>query len=343
MPARPVAVRPFWHKWVNVPSGLNGSTFSLHRNVNQRCNGVPLIFLVEIKLKNKKHHGKTGQLIPTTLAHLAHSPIYAKMGARLLDARAWAAMYLNRDCTCENEIRVTMFCIFRDEMKVSDHKMGKSVFLMNGKSFGFSIILYRKSNYPIAFVFSPRWLISFISNRRNVCRVGAKLASGHGGDLVIWPVRTYRICRNKRPGRLIFSSNKLKHSLKPIRTHRFCVLPPLRNHPSEPIGFVYSPLWEITPSKLHRFCVLPPLRNHPSEPIGFGGGLLPPLRNHPIKAHRFCVLPPLSIITCFWWASSTFRVREVFYIVRRYCGRLPGPYYSTKPLADAQKKSALVK
>ena len=32
------------------------------------------------------------------LASLAHSPIYLKMGARLLGARAWVAMYLDRDC-----------------------------------------------------------------------------------------------------------------------------------------------------------------------------------------------------------------------------------------------------
>ena len=51
----------------------------------------------------------------------------------------------------------------------------------------------------------------------------------------------YPIYRNKRPGRLIFRINK-KHS----KTDRFCVLPPLKNHPSKP----------------HRFCVLPPLKNH---------------------------------------------------------------------------------
>ena len=32
----------------------------------------------------------------------------------------------------------------------------------------------------------------------------------------------------------------------PNSTHRFCVLPPLKKHPSKPIGFVYSPLWKIT-------------------------------------------------------------------------------------------------
>ena len=35
----------------------------------------------------------------TILAHLTHSPIYAKMGAWLPGARAWAAMYLDRDCS----------------------------------------------------------------------------------------------------------------------------------------------------------------------------------------------------------------------------------------------------
>ena len=64
-----------------------------------------------------------------------------------------------------------------------------------------------------------------------------------------------RICQNKRPGRLIFSSKNIS------KTHRFCVLPPLKNHPSQPIGFMYSPLWK-SPIKPHRFYVLPPLKNH---------------------------------------------------------------------------------
>ena len=55
----------------------------------------------------------------------------------------------------------------------------------------------------------------------------------------------YHICRNKRPGRLIFRSNK-KNLPNPIKAHQFCVLPPLKNHPSKPIGFVYSPLWKIS-------------------------------------------------------------------------------------------------
>ena len=73
----------------------------------------------------------------------------------------------------------------------------------------------------------------------------------------------YRICRNKRPGRLIFRSTK-KHS----KTHRFHVLPPLKNHPSKAIGFMYSP-FEKSSIKAHRFYVLPPLKNHSSKAIGF--------------------------------------------------------------------------
>ena len=96
----------------------------------------------------------------------------------------------------------------------------------------------------------------------------------------------------------------------------------MKNHPSKPIGFVYSPLWKIThqkpsvlctppfeksPIKAHWFCVLPPLKNHPSKPIGFMYSPLwkithqspsvlytPPFEKSPIKAHRFCVLPPLE-------------------------------------------------
>ena len=72
-------------------------------------------------------------------------------------------------------------------------------------------------------------------------------------------IDVHRICRNKRPGRLILRSYR-KHSKthqkpsvlctppfekSPIKSHWFCVLPPLKNLPSKPIGFVYSPLWKI--------------------------------------------------------------------------------------------------
>ena len=66
----------------------------------------------------------------------------------------------------------------------------------------------------------------------------------------------YRICRNTRPGRLIFESNK-KHS----KTHQtpsvLCTPPPpLKNH-STPIGFMYSPLWKITHHNLSVLCTPP--------------------------------------------------------------------------------------
>ena len=68
----------------------------------------------------------------------------------------------------------------------------------------------------------------------------------------------------------------------PIKTHRFCVLPPLKTHPSKAIGFMYSPLWKITHQNSSVLCT-------------------PPFEKSPIKTHRFCVLPPLKN-HCFWWA-----------------------------------------
>ena len=50
----------------------------------------------------------------------------------------------------------------------------------------------------------------------------------------------YRICRNKRPGCSILRSNK-KNIPKSIKTHRFCVLPPLKNHPSKAIVLCTPP------------------------------------------------------------------------------------------------------
>ena len=78
---------------------------------------------------------------------------------------------------------------------------------------------------------------------------------------------SYLICRNKRPGCLIFRSNR-----KTVQNQ------------SKAIGFMYSPLWKIThqnpsvsctppfeksPIKTHRFCILPPLKNHSWKAIGF--------------------------------------------------------------------------
>ena len=45
----------------------------------------------------------------------------------------------------------------------------------------------------------------------------------------------------------------------PIKSHGFCVVPPLKNHPSKPIGFVYSPLCKITHQNPSVLCT-PPLK-----------------------------------------------------------------------------------
>ena len=99
-----------------------------------------------------------------------------------------------------------------------------------------------------------------------------------------------------------------------IKSHRFCVLPPLKNHPSKSPGFMYSPLWIITHHTPSVLCTPPPLKNHPSKAIGFVYSPLwkithqspsvlctPPFEKSPIKAHRFCVLSPLKN-HYFWWA-----------------------------------------
>ena len=93
---------------------------------------------------------------------------------------------------------------------------------------------------------------------------------------------------------------------KPIKPHRFCVLPPLKTHPSKAIGLC-TPPFENSPIKSHRFCVLPPLMAF--DGWVFKGGstqnrkithqspsvlCTSPFEKSPIKAHRFCVLPPLK-------------------------------------------------
>ena len=74
----------------------------------------------------------------------------------------------------------------------------------------------------------------------------------------------YRICRNKRPGRLIFRSNKNNSN-----THRFYVLPPFEKSPINTHRFYVLPPLKTSPINTHRFYVLPPMKNHPSIPIGF--------------------------------------------------------------------------
>ena len=84
------------------------------------------------------------------------------------------------------------------------------------------------------------------------------------GEMFPNSLRTYRICRNKRPGRLRLRSNKTN-----FQTHQ---------NPS----VLYTPRFEKLPIKAHRFCVLPPLKNHPSKAFGFVYS--PHVKNH-----------------CYWW------------------------------------------
>ena len=80
--------------------------------------------------------------------------------------------------------------------------------------------------------------------------------------------------------------------------HRFCVLPPLKNHPPKAIGFVYSPLWKITHQSPSVLCT-PPFEKSPMQsPLVL---CTPPFEKSPIRTHRFCVLPPLKNHG-FWWA-----------------------------------------
>ena len=80
---------------------------------------------------------------------------------------------------------------------------------------------------------------------------------------------TYRFCRNKRPERLIF------RSIKEIPKKSVLCTPPFKNHPSKP-SVLCTPPFEKSPIKPHRFCVLPPLKNHSSKPHRFC--VLPPLK-----------------------------------------------------------------
>ena len=119
----------------------------------------------------------------------------------------------------------------------------------------------------------------------------------------------YGICRNKRPGRSILRSKKEiskthrspsvsctpPFEKSPIKSHRFCVLPPLKNHPSKPIGFVYSPLWKITHQKPSVLCT-PPFEKSPIQKPSVL--CTPPFENHPSKSIGF-VYSPLWKITIF--------------------------------------------
>ena len=120
-------------------------------------------------------------------------------------------------------------------------------------------------------------------NTSRTCKLHAIAMSGQCGQDLCGKHK-WSICRNKRPGRLIFRSNKKDSKThqtpsvlctppsgkSPIKSDWFCVLPPLKNHPSKP----------------HRFCVLPPLENHPSKAIGFVYSPLWKITHQPIKTHQ---------------------------------------------------------
>ena len=109
----------------------------------------------------------------------------------------------------------------------------------------------------------------------------------------------------------------------PTKSHRFHVLPPLKNHPSKAIGFMYSPLWKPPIKSPSVLCTPPFEKTTHQNPFGFVYSPLwkithhnpsvlctppfekspiqkpsvlctPPFEKSPITNHRFCVLPPLK-------------------------------------------------
>ena len=73
-------------------------------------------------------------------------------------------------------------------------------------------------------------------------------------------ITTYYTCRNKRPGCLIFWSNKKTFQNFFLCKSVLCT-PPFEKSPIKAIGFMYSPLWKITHQKPSVLCT-PPLKNH---------------------------------------------------------------------------------
>ena len=103
---RPVAVRPFCHKWVNGLSGLRWFewTVSVHRGV----------FYSSILFDEKNERNRRFTLqwseIPIHSAHLEHSPIYAEMGAQLLDGDvSWPGLYILRQKKDRSAIHSNVF------------------------------------------------------------------------------------------------------------------------------------------------------------------------------------------------------------------------------------------
>ena len=88
--------------------------------------------------------------------------------------------------------------------------------------------------------------------------------------LLLWILRIQIntiFCRNKRPERLIFRNNK-----KMSKTHQnpsVFVYSPLWKITYQTPSVLCTPPFEKSFIETHRFCVLPPLKNHPSKPIGF--------------------------------------------------------------------------
>ena len=116
-------------------------------------------------------------------------------------------------------------------------------------------------------------------------------------DHLCIPLWNYRICQNKRPGRLIFKSNK-KTFQNPLKAIGFVYSPLWKIIHPKAIGFVYSPLWKIIHPKAIGFVYSPFEKSPIQKPSVL---CTPPFEKSPIKSHRFCVLPPLKN-HFFWWA-----------------------------------------
>ena len=146
--------------------------------------------------------------------------------------------------------------------------------------------------------------------------------------------RVYVICRNKRPGRLIFRSNKNKAIYQQPSVS--CTTPLWKIIHQSPFGFMYSPLWKILNQKSSVLCT-------------------PPFEKSPIQAHRFCVLPPLKN-HCFWWAlisgwalisasmvfdlihrvvNNKFPRASFFWNIHYWSGRISHPAWTLKSIMSA--------
>ena len=126
---------------------------------------------------------------------------------------------------------------------------------------------------------------------------------------------TYRICRNKRPGRLILKSNK--------RTFQ---------NQSKPIGFVYSPLWILTPQNPSVLCT-PPFENSlflVSAYSGMGvyfGKYINLIVKYQFKIHvdrNWSLQNMFSYAQTGWQPWLIGRLQEIFRVRYRYESRCQG-------------------